>query len=195
MEPLPQRRADASLIAAIHHPLRRRLFELLALDGPATASRLAEATGEHVGNISHHLKVLAKAGVIEEAPELAKDRRERWWRHLRGGYTWSVADAGDDPAEVLVATTAEEQNLQHHVDKVRQWFDRRSDYSEEWVRAAYSTDSWISVTPAELEELGERVNALIWEYVNDLTPVGRSDDKPADRERVYVFFHAVPARP
>ena len=193
MDPVPQRRADASLLAAIHHPLRHRLFELLAIDGPATASRLADVTGEHVGNISHHLKVLAKAGVIEEAPELAKDRRERWWRHVRVGYTWSVADAGDDPADELVATTAEQQNLQHHIDKVRQWFEHRSDYSEEWVRAAYSTDNWISVTPAELKELGQRVNALIWEYVNDLAPEAPSENP--DRERVYVFLHAVPARP
>jgi DNA-binding transcriptional ArsR family regulator len=193
MDPVPLHRADAPLLAAIHHPLRHRLFELLALDGPATASRLAEATGEHVGNVSHHLKVLARAGVIEEAPELAKDRRERWWRHVRVGYTWSIADAGDDPAAMLVATTAEQQNLQHHIDKMRQWHERRSEYGEEWVRAAFSMDNWISVTPAELDELGERINALIWEYVNDLPPEVPSEDP--DRERVYVFVHAVPARP
>jgi DNA-binding transcriptional ArsR family regulator len=193
MDPVPSRPADAALLAALHHPLRRRLFELLALDGPATASRLADATGALVGNVSHHLKVLAGAGVIEEAPELAKDRRERWWRHVRVGYTWSIADAADDPAEMLVATAAEQQNLQHHIDKVRQWFERRDEYSEEWVRAAQSTDSWISVTPAEMEELGERVNALIWEYVNDLAP--EEPSTVPGRERAFVFFHAVPAQP
>jgi DNA-binding transcriptional ArsR family regulator len=193
MDPVPSRPADAALLAALHHPLRRRLFELLALDGPATASRLADATGTLVGNVSHHLKVLAKAGVIEEAPDLAKDRRERWWRHVRVGYTWSIADTADDPAESLVASAAEQQNLQHHIDKVRQWYERRAGYSDEWVRAAYSTDTWISVTPAELDELGERIEALLWEYVNDLAPE-ESSTVPG-RERVFVFVHAVPSRP
>ena len=192
MQPVPKRRADAALLAALHHPLRRRLFELLALDGPSTASRLAEATGTLVGNVSHHLKVLAKAGVIEEAPELAKDRRERWWRRVFASYTWSVADV-DDPAEQLIASAAEQQNLQHHVDKVRQWYERRTEYGEEWVRAAFTTDTWISVTPDELAELGRRIEALLWEYVNELA-TGEPPAEPG-RERVFVFVHAVPAKP
>jgi DNA-binding transcriptional ArsR family regulator len=62
------------------HPLRRRLLSLLKLDGPSTASVLAQRTGQAVGNISHHLHALAAADLIEEVPELARDRRERWWR-------------------------------------------------------------------------------------------------------------------
>lgn len=192
MDPAPSRRADSTLIAALHHPLRRRLVELLALEGPATASKLADATGALVGNVSHHLKVLASAGVIEEAPELAKDRRERWWRHIRVGYSWSIADVGDDPAESLVFSAAEQQNLQHHIDKVRQWHERRSGYGEEWVRAAYTTEHWISVTPEELTELSERIEALLWEYTRD--PVTEPPAK-SGRELVFAFVHAVPARP
>ena len=56
---------DSRVLAAMSHPLRRRLLDALSLDGPATASTLAEATGQAVGNISHHLKVLATAGLIE----------------------------------------------------------------------------------------------------------------------------------
>jgi len=123
MTPANRRTADASVIAAIHHPLRRRLVDLLGVGGPSTASRLADATGELVGNVSHHLKVLAAAGVIEEAPELARNRRERWWRSAKASYSWSIADAGGDPAGELVAATAEEANLAHHTAKVRQWFD------------------------------------------------------------------------
>jgi DNA-binding MarR family transcriptional regulator len=53
---------------------------LLRVHGPSTASAIAERTGQAVGNVSHHLKVLAVGDLIEKAPELAKDRRERWWR-------------------------------------------------------------------------------------------------------------------
>ncbi|GAA0945787.1 helix-turn-helix domain-containing protein [Kribbella koreensis] len=91
MSPANRRTVDSSVPAAIHHPLRHRLLDLLRADGPATASRLAEATGELVGNVSHHLKVLATAGVIAEVPELAKTRRERWWRVATAvDYSWST---------------------------------------------------------------------------------------------------------
>jgi DNA-binding transcriptional ArsR family regulator len=188
MTPANRRSADASVIAAIHHPLRRRLIDLLGVGGPATASRLAEATGELVGNVSHHLKVLAAAGVIEEAPELAKNRRERWWRAAKASYSWSIADAQGEPAGELVAATAEAANLAHHEAKVRQWFDRRREYDEPWLRAAFSTESWVTLTPDRLEELGARMGELIQEYV----------DAPSDGDdarTIFVFAHAVPARP
>src|ERR1022692_673414 len=71
---------DSRVLAAMTHPLRRRLLSLLKLDGPSTASVLAQRTGQAVGNISHPLHALAAADLIEEVPELARDRRERWWR-------------------------------------------------------------------------------------------------------------------
>lgn len=48
------------------------MLDALTVDGPSTASMLAKRTGQAVGNASHHLKVLAGAGLVEEAPELAK---------------------------------------------------------------------------------------------------------------------------
>src|ERR1700760_2669893 len=97
---------DSRVLAAMSHPLRRRLLDALALDGPATASALAQATDQAVGNISHHLKVLAGAGLIAEAPELARDRRERWWRPTSRSFSWSSDDFMGDPAEEAVAAAA-----------------------------------------------------------------------------------------
>ncbi|TWD84331.1 helix-turn-helix protein [Kribbella amoyensis] len=188
MSPANRRSADASVIAAIHHPLRRRLIDHLGVNGPSTASRLAGATGELVGNVSHHLKVLAAAGVIEEAPELARNRRERWWRTAKVSYSWSIADAGGDPAGELVAATAEEANLGHHATKVRQWFERRHAYDDAWIRAAFSTESWVTLTPERLTELGDRIGAIIQEYVD-------APDSGDEVETVFVFAHGVPARP
>ena len=189
MTPANRRTVTPSVLAAMHHPLRRRLLDLLSVDGPATASQLGAATGELVGNISHHLKVLASAGVIAEAPELARNRRERWWKlGNTSEYSWSIADAQGDPAGELVAATAEDANLAHHVDKVRQWFDLRHEFGEPWVRAAYATERWLTLTPDQLVELSERVEDLVREYY----------DNPAEGEdahRVFFFAHAVPARP
>ncbi|TCC30589.1 ArsR/SmtB family transcription factor [Kribbella sindirgiensis] len=189
MTPPNRRTVTPSVLAAMHHPLRRRLLDLIHINGPATASRLADATGELVGNISHHLKVLASAGVIVEAPELAKNRRERWWKlGDTSGYSWSIADAAGDPAAELVAATAEDANLAHHVGKVRQWFDMRYEFEEPWVRAAYATERWLTLTPDQLSELSERIEDLVRSYY----------ENPAegdDAHRVFFFAHAVPARP
>ena len=49
---------------ALGHPMRHRL--LLALGrGEATISQLAATLGSNKGNISHHLKVLAGAGLVQ----------------------------------------------------------------------------------------------------------------------------------
>jgi DNA-binding transcriptional ArsR family regulator len=63
---------DAAVLKAIAHPLRRRLLDVLRVDGPSMPSVLARATDQAVANISHHLRVLADAGLIAEAPERAQ---------------------------------------------------------------------------------------------------------------------------
>ena len=189
MPEITQRRADISKITAIHHPLRRRLLELLGVDGPATVSQLAARTDQLVGNVSHHLKMLAKAGLVEEAADLAKDRRERWWRSVPMSLSWSVADLAGTGDE-LVAQAAEQQNLSHHVDKLHQWFERRPEYSRDWVQAAYGMEHWLRLTPDELVELSENVGDLVGEFHRS---IDREDGQ--DRKHVFFFVHAVPANP
>jgi DNA-binding transcriptional ArsR family regulator len=182
-------RASIDQVAAIGHPLRRRLIELLGQDGPATASQLAERTDQLVGNISHHLKMLARSGLVEEVPELAKDRRERWWRGVPISMSWSVADVRGDPVGEVVAAAAEQQNLAHHIDKAQSWFGARDAYDESWTSSAFSTEVWVRATPDEFATLGERINALLVEFRRTHT------DDAAGRELCFVFAHGMPARP
>ncbi len=185
-------RATVEQVAASGHPVRRRLLMVLAVDGPATASQLAEHTGQLVGNVSHHLKMLGRAGLVEEAPELAKDRRERWWRHIPLSLSWSLADVRGDPVGEAVAVAAEHDHVEHHFGRVRDWLAARdgSDiYDEAWTRAAFSTDSWVWATPDELDELSEAINAVVTEF-------RASHHEPAPgRESCYVFAHGVPSKP
>ncbi len=181
----------ADVVSAVHHPLRRRLMEVLWLDGPATASILSARTDQLVGNVSHHLKVLAKAGLVAEAPELAKDRRERWWRAQQTTLSWSVADAAGDPVGQAVLAAAEQQNLAHQVGKVQQWYADRDGYDEAWQRAAFSTDTWIEVTADELSTITEQIRALLKPYA---ATSREPDADGSPRQRVFVFSHGVPAR-
>jgi DNA-binding transcriptional ArsR family regulator len=175
------------LLVALAHPLRRRLLDLLTLEGPATVSSLAERTGQAVGNASHHLRVLGEAGVIEAAPELARDRRERWWRRRPGPVQWSTADAGGTPTAAAVASAAESVNLERQLELLRGWLHDRDGAGEEWERAAFSTDDWLRLTPGELAELAAELNALLGRW--------REREPAADAEPVFFVARGFPARP
>ena len=110
---------DSRVLAAMAHPLRGRLLDVLRVNGPSTASMLAEHTGQAVGNISHHLHTLAACELIEEVPELARDRRERWWRRASVATRWSSRDFGGDAASEAVELAAASLNLERQVGFVR----------------------------------------------------------------------------
>lgn len=172
------------------HPLRRRLLDVLKVHGPGTATTLAERTGQAVPNVSHHLRVLAGAGLVEEAPELARDRRERWWRLRSSWLRWSTADFVDDPAAAAVAEAAQSLNLDHHVGLVRSWYAADEQQRSQWQDAAFSTDKWLHLTPGELAELSEEVIALLERWATrQAPPDGRQ------RDPVFVFTFGVPAQP
>lgn len=77
---------DPAALRAIAHPLRQRILMELAVRGHARAADLAQATGEPANSVSFHLRVLAKAGMIVEAPEHARDRRDRVWKNVAQSY-------------------------------------------------------------------------------------------------------------
>ena len=183
------RRADVVRIAAVQHPLRRRLWELLSTSGPATASQLAERTGQLVGNISHHLKMLSVAGLIEEAAELARDRRERWWRAVP--FPAAHALPGQTAGSTMGASgrAAADDMLARVQAVARRWIEQRHAYEPEWRQAAYASDFWLTLTPEELVELGERISDLVAQFERTV-----DTDDGQEREDVLCFAYAVPAQ-
>jgi DNA-binding transcriptional ArsR family regulator len=181
---------DSRVLAAMTHPLRRRLLSLLKLDGPSTASVLAQRTGQAVGNISHHLRTLAAADLIEEVPELARDRRERWWRRTASTMRWSSSDFADDAAADVVARAALSLNLDSQVSVVRAWDQASEEEHARWTQGPFSADSWMRGTDAELAELGEEMIALIKRWADRELP-----DDGQERGTVFVFAHGVPGQP
>jgi DNA-binding transcriptional ArsR family regulator len=188
---------DSRVLAAMSHPARRRLIDALTVDGPSTASMLAARTGQAVGNASHHLKVLAQASLIEEAPALARDRRERWWRVSAASRRWSSTDFAEDPVSEAVAGAAESLNLEHQVGKVRAWHAQRDSADREWTDAAFSSDAWLRLTPAELRQLSGELGDLLRRWRDRPLPADAGQElEGGDRRRpVFVFARGVPAEP
>ena len=136
---------DAAPLAALAHPFRSRIMDALKVDGPSTASMLALRTGQAVGNASHHLKVLAAAGLVEEAPELARDKRERWWRLVTTGTRWSRRELTDQAA-ITAAEEAEALNLRRQQERVRDWLVN-AESAPEWDDVAFATSELAEADP------------------------------------------------
>lgn len=72
--------ASQAALRAVSHPLRLDIIEHLRRNEHARAADIAAATGVPANSISYHLRTLAAAGLVAEAPELARDKRDRVWR-------------------------------------------------------------------------------------------------------------------
>ncbi len=77
---------DPATLRAIAHPVRQRILTELSVLGHARAADLAREIGEPANSVSFHLRVLARAGMIVEAPEHARDRRDRVWTNVARTY-------------------------------------------------------------------------------------------------------------
>ena len=70
---------DPTMLRALAHPLRQRIMWELGARDHLRAADLAKITGEPANSVSFHLRSLAKAGLIKELPDHARDSRDRVW--------------------------------------------------------------------------------------------------------------------
>lgn len=180
---------DISVITAVHHPLRRRIYDYLLLYGTSQVTALARTLDAQVGSISHHLRMLERAGVVQRAPDPTGDRRTSWWTVARRGLTWSADDFADSPADALLAREAQRQSIRLQFERLQRWHRSRNDpaYAE---HDGYSTDSTAWASPDELQDLGARLLATMreWQASIDL-------HDGTERTPVFFFAHAFPSVP
>lgn len=181
-------------LRAVHHPTRRRIIEHLAVLGPSQVTTMAKAFGEQVGSISHHLRMLEKAEVIERAPELAEDGRTSWWRissdRERPTIRWSVDDFADQPADRIQAKAAEKLDVDYQLRKLAAWKREADRWDRTWRKAAFSSDSATLATVDELADLQELLLATTRSWLDKI-----DKDDGQERQPVFVFTHGFPSRP
>ncbi|WP_017585377.1 ArsR/SmtB family transcription factor [Nocardiopsis ganjiahuensis] len=91
---------------ALAHPLRQRMLFLLG-DRPATVSQLAVTLDTRKGNVSHHLKALRSAGLVEPAESRqVRGGTEQYYR--RTARRIEIADARPGPAAAVLRAVSEE---------------------------------------------------------------------------------------
>ncbi|MFF9349479.1 ArsR family transcriptional regulator [Streptomyces sp. NPDC014734] len=192
-------------LRALAHPTRRRLLRLLFQLGPSTVTGLAQHTNLDPGLVSYHLRELARRGIIEVAEELARDRRERWWRVPAVSMTWSSLDF-HEPDGRMVADMVKAQMIREEFARLKHFESERDAWGEAWQKSAICGESHLRLTPeelgtvsAELLEVLERWREISRRRTSAPVPAeqhdGTTGPDEADLEHVFVFFHAFPENP
>ncbi|NYD55214.1 ArsR family transcriptional regulator [Microbacterium pseudoresistens] len=176
---------EISVITAVLHPLRRRILYYLRLHGASQVTVLARGLDAQVGSISHHLRMMERAAVVERADAPDGDGRASWWTLSREKLSWSSADFDDSPADALLAREAERQNIRGQIERLQRYRRRPDDEIAEYQ--AFSTDTIGWATPDELRDLQARVTRTLDEW-RDAVDTGDG----RHREPVFFFAHGFP---
>lgn len=179
--------ATRDMLRALAHPLRMQLLQRVGVRGTARAADLAADTGLPANSVSYHLRILAKGGTIIEAPEAARDKRDRVWKLARLSYdtarpgnqlqdgTAVDTDYVAASAALSMATfewlregfTAEmTREVELLDDAAATGSDESAGPAEPFARVLNS--SMLHVSPAQAEELTELVQGAIntWVQLN-----------------------------
>lgn len=169
---------DARALRALAHPTRLKLVGLLRLEGAMTATQAGLRLGESPASCSFHLRQLAKWGLVEEAG--GGRGRERPWQATAESTQWTVNSPElSEPAAALGAVIVRMQ-----AERILEAFAALPEEPVEWQQAHQLGDTMLSLTPAELDELGND----LWELLNTY----RSRTPKPDARQVEVFYAALP---
>ncbi|MEV7117402.1 winged helix-turn-helix domain-containing protein [Kitasatospora griseola] len=147
------------------HPVRIALLDLLAEAGAVTSTGAAARLGLSSGLCSFHLRQLARYGLVEEVPQ---GGRARPWR-LR----WETeATPAPHPVHPTGATDVAEA----------------AEAAEAPEAAAEPFTAVLHLTPAEADELLEKVRALMARYVD-------REDRPRGAQPYAAVARIVPLLP
>ncbi|WP_211253095.1 winged helix-turn-helix domain-containing protein [Glycomyces tenuis] len=158
---------DPERMKALAHPARMEVFDYLGtrriqgFDG-ATATEIAEVAGMTPSAMSYHLRTLAKAGFIEEAPSRG-DARERVWRlkvhsfSIKAEKDASESDKVVEQAMVRTFTDQEDRTFRRALEVMHQ-------LDPEIRELSTTSHGRMRLKPEEIEEFKDRLLALIHEY-------------------------------
>lgn len=157
-------RMTSPMLKALSHPLRRRILELMS--EPRRATDLARILGEPANSLSFHLRELAKAGMIAEAPEHARDKRDRVWVGADDGYAVPTPENPVDAQDELALRSFMDQeriDLFDLISRILAWAPEWSSGRDPRVRAELST-ALLELTDQEAEDLAREIQQLKSKY-------------------------------
>jgi DNA-binding transcriptional ArsR family regulator len=183
----PEIRLDSRQLRVLAHPLRSRLLTALRMDGPATATKLAEAMNSNTGATSYHLRQLAAAGLVVEDAGQGRGR-ERWWRAAHHSHGWESRDVAADPDDRAAATWLFEYQVRVFTEVVADWAREHYAHPPAWRDAAEVSDFGLTLTPDRLRALNDDLHAVVDRYQRE----AREGEGVEGAEQVVVFYAGFP---
>ena len=151
---------DPGALRALANPVRLQLLAFLRRDGAHSVGELSELADVAPGSVSYHLGTLEKHGFVEEAPELARDGRERWWRATHSSTHYNPGQLNEAPESRAASLAFRQAILQGHLVEQLAYLESEPALPRDWVDAATSGDIMAHLTVDELTEFSAEVTAL-----------------------------------
>ena len=164
---------DVRMLRGIAHPMRNRILEEMTASGPMRAADVAERLRIPANQASFHLRQLAKYGLVAEAPELARDGRDRVWKVLHeSGMSVDLDElARQDGGKAAVTVFRQAWTAEAHaaIDRA----DARTKHKDAMV--AVSTHA-VRLTKEEARELAGQISELVedWREKGKTSAAGRT---------------------
>jgi DNA-binding transcriptional ArsR family regulator len=172
---------DAAALRVLAHPLRSRLLSRLRVDGPATATALAETLNTNTGATSYHLRKLESVGLVADTGE--GEGKRRLWRAATAFHSWNTSDFREDEDAAAAMGWLERDYIRQLAVRAEQWLDASAAWPDEWVDPLGLNDTFVTVTPAQLTALNADFFALLDRYRR----AGEGDSR-ARRLQVYSYI-------
>ena len=172
------KQATTAMLKAYAPPLRRRIAKAVAGRGHARAADVAADLGVPANSVSFHLRVLADAGLIEEAPEHARDKRDRVWKASEG--SWNVGSPEHPIADEQLGGVLMNALAEDHIEMMRRVLAWAPEYVSGRNPVVHGTFSQanLRLTEAEFSEVERRIHEVIKE-------VGDAHDPDAPDTRIW----------
>lgn len=151
---------DPQVLRALAHPLRGRLLGLLRLDGPSTASRLAERVGESSGVTSYHLRQLASYGMVTELDGRGTGR-ERWWQAAHTMTNWEPDELIEQPGGLEANELMQRHQIESWGRELGAWAENGRAHGREWAAVSGLSDYVLRLRPEETKQLLQELYAVL----------------------------------
>jgi DNA-binding transcriptional ArsR family regulator len=176
------------VIRALAHPARLTIIEHLGSTGAEiTATEAAELVGLSPSATSYHLRELAKAGIIQDAPGRG-DGRERVYRGPSAHHVEVDIDRDDDPLTAAAKNRLLDAFLTRSQARLEHWRAGAADEPENWHSAAVLHEAMLLLTAEELTALTSDIFQLVDKYRRSV----RRDDPPEGARVVSLLIRALP---
>ena len=181
---------DVRVLAALAHPVRLAILQLLLSVGERTATECADVVAASPSACSYHLRHLEGFGLVarvETHDEDAVDGRTRRWRPVATGFDFGELLSTASPALVAASAAVIATSLEESHRLVRHYLSHVDEVASSWQEVASFATFALLVNAEELKSVVAAIDGI----VRPLRQVTRKK-APADAASVHLSLVAFP---